>query len=154
MSELETNGYITCAACNTVNKLKEIGNQGLYNCGKCKNPLILINKENSKSSLFSILVVAGLVGVAGSIGINQINDYLKPKKINYSQLDTSWSREQVEHFDRKCKANLVSKKINWSSERIAKTCTCFTSYIVEKTDFPRWNKLSETIINNGAKECS
>lgn len=154
MSELETNGYITCASCNTINKLHEIGEQGFYHCGTCKNPLIFINKEKPKSNLLKTLVIAGMIGVAGSIGINQIKEALRPAEINYANLDTNWSRSQIVQFEAKCKASLVKDKPRWNADRIDKTCTCFTTYIVEKIDFSNRRSLDSEIITKGAKECT
>ncbi|MEK5756395.1 hypothetical protein [Acinetobacter variabilis] len=153
MSGLETNGYITCASCNTINKLHEIGEQGLYHCGTCQNPLIFINKEKPKSGFMKILVIAGLIGVAGGVGIDQIKDALKPTEINYSRIQTNWTDKQVRQFDLNCKANLAMQKKRWDAERIDKTCTCFTTYIVENTNYPLWGELDPKVVDAGTNEC-
>ncbi|MCU4614668.1 hypothetical protein [Acinetobacter lwoffii] len=153
MGQLQTNGYITCSSCNTVNKLHEIGDQGLYHCGTCQNPLIFINKEKPKSGFMKILVIAGLIGVAGGVGIDQIKDALKPTEINYSKIQTNWTDKQVRQFDLHCKANLAMQKKRWDAELIDKTCTCFTTYIVENTNYPLWGKLDPKVVDAGTNEC-
>lgn len=154
MGELQTNRYITCASCNTVNKLHQIGDQGLYHCGTCKNPLIFINKEKPKSGILKTLVIAGMIGVAGGVGVNQIQDYLRPAEINYSQLKTSWPKEQVEFFEAKCKANLAQDKTNWKSIEIDKTCTCFTTYVVENSPPPFFGQIDSDLVARGIQECN
>lgn len=153
MSEIETNGYLVCSKCNSTNRVVEIGRQGIYKCGTCGNDLLVINKEKKGSKIIPLLVISIFVGVVGGLGINQIHEKLKPTEIIYSELNTSWSDWQIEAFDRNCKAKFSQLKPNWSSEKIAKTCTCYVSYIVEKTDFPKSGKLSRVIANEGIREC-
>lgn len=153
MNEIETNGYLTCSQCNSLNRVNEIGKQGVYNCGVCKNSLLVVNKEKKNSSWVPLLAVSVFIGVAGSFGIDKIQDMLKPNEIKYSELTTSWTVQQVQHFDMKCKASLTTSKPNWSTGKIAKTCTCYVIFIVENTDFPKWGKLGEAIVNAGSKEC-
>ncbi|MCO8097740.1 hypothetical protein NI462_11235 [Acinetobacter lwoffii] len=154
MGQLQTNGYITCSSCNTVNKLHEIGEQGLYHCGTCKNPLIFINKEKPKPGLLKTLIIAGMIGIAGGVSINQIKDALRPTEINYSKIQTNWTGTQVRQFDFNCKANLALEKKKWDAERIDKTCTCFTTYVVENTKYPLWGKLDTEVVEAGIKECT
>lgn len=153
MNEIETNGYLTCSQCNSLNRVNEIGKQGVYNCGVCKNPLLVVNKEKKSNSWVPLLIVSVLIGVAGSFGIDKIQDMLKPTEISYSELNTSWTIQQIQHFNMKCKADLTRIKLNWSSEKIAKTCTCYISFIVENTDFPKWGKLNKEVLIAGDKEC-
>lgn len=153
MSEIETNGYLTCNKCNSTNRVVEIGRQGIYKCGTCRNDLLLVNKEKKGAKIISILATSVFIGVVGAFGIDQIQKRLKPSEINYSELDTNWADWQIEHFDRKCKANYSMSKPNWNTEKIAKICTCYVSYIVERTDYPRSGKLSDVIANEGIREC-
>ena len=153
MSESQTNGYLTCNKCNSLNRVNEIDQQGVYNCGSCKNPIMVVNKEKKSSTWMPLLVISVLVGAAGGFGIDKIQDMLKPTDISYSELNTTWTEQQIRHFEMKCKANYSTNKPNWSPEKIAKTCTCYVSFIVENTFFPKWGKLSESVVNVGIKEC-
>lgn len=153
MSEIETNGYLICSKCNSTNRVVEIGRQGIYKCGTCRNDLLVINKEKKGSKIIPLLVASIFIGVVGGFGIDQVQEKLKPSEIIYSELSTSWADWQIEAFDRKCKASYAQSKPNWSSEKIAKTCTCYVSYIVEQTDYPKYGRLSEAIVNEGVKEC-
>lgn len=153
MSEIETNGYLICSKCNSTNKLIEIGRQGVYKCGTCRNDLLMVNKEEKGSKIISFLVVSVFIGVAGGVSINKIQDRLKPSEIVYSKLNTNWENWQIEAFNRNCKANYSQMKSNWSSEKIAKKCTCLVTYIVERTDFPKLGRLSDIVINESNKEC-
>ncbi|TCH63254.1 hypothetical protein [Acinetobacter sp. ANC 4862] len=153
MSEIETNGYLTCSKCNSTNRVIEIGRQGIYKCGTCRNDLLVINKEQKDSKIISILTASVFIGVVGAFGIDQIQERLKSSNISYTELNTNWSDWQIEVFDRNCKANYSKLKSNWSSEKIAKTCTCFVTYIVERTDYPRTGKLSDVIVNESYREC-
>ncbi|WP_312159054.1 hypothetical protein [Acinetobacter sp.] len=153
MNEIETNGYLICSKCNSTNRVVEIGRQGVYKCGTCRNDLLVINKEKKGSKIIPLLVISIFVGVVGGFGIDQVQEKLKPTEIIYSELNTSWSDWQIEAFDRSCKAKYSQLKPNWSSEKIAKICTCYVSYIVEKTDYPRSGKLSNVIANEGIREC-
>lgn len=107
MSELEINGYLICSKCNSTNRVVEIGRQGVYKCGTCRNDLLVINKEKKGSKVIPLNC-----------------------KANYSQLEK-----------------------NWSSEKIAKICTCLVTYIVERTDYPKWGRLRDAIVNESNKEC-
>lgn len=153
MSEIETNGYLICSKCNSTNRVIEIGRQGVYKCGTCRNDLLVINKEKKGSKIIPLLVISIFVGVVGGFGIDQIQEKLKPTEITYSELNTNWSDWQIEAFDRNCKAKYSQSKPNWSSEKIAKMCTCYVSYIVEKTNYPKLGILSEAVVNEGEKEC-
>ncbi|MEG0131117.1 MAG: hypothetical protein RR677_06500 [Acinetobacter sp.] len=153
MSEIETNGYLTCSQCNSLNRVKEIGQQGIYKCGTCKRSLLVVNKEKKEHRWVRLLVISFFIGGVGSLGIDKIQEILKPTEISYSVLNTSWTTEQEKHFDLKCKAFLTTRKPNWSSEKIAKTCTCYVSFIAENTEFPVWGKLSEAAVSAGSKEC-
>ena len=153
MSEIETNGYLICSKCNSTNRVVEIGRQGVYKCGTCRNDLLVINKEKKGSKIIPLLVASIFIGVLGGFGIDQVQEKLKPSEINYSELSTSWEDWQIEAFDRYCKANYSQFKPNWSSEKISKICTCYVSYIVEKTDYPKSGRLSEAVANEGEKEC-
>nr|MBP8206697.1 hypothetical protein [Acinetobacter sp.] len=153
MSDLDTNGYLICSKCNSTNRVKEIDRQGIYKCGTCRYDLLVIQKEKKGTKLLPFLVISIFVGGLGGFGIDQIKEKLKPMEIPYSDLNTSWDTWQIEVFDRNCKANYAQYKPNWSSEKIAKTCTCFVSYIVERTDYPKWGELRESLAYEGEKEC-
>ena len=153
MSEIETNGYLICSKCNSTNRVVEIGRQGVYKCGTCRNDLLVINKEKKGSKIIPLLVASIFIGVVGGFGIDQIQEKLKPSEIIYSELSTSWADWQIEAFDRNCKANYSKFKSNWSSEKIAKICTCYVSYIVENTDYPKSGRISKAIASEGEKEC-
>lgn len=153
MNEIETNGYLICSKCNSKNRVVEIGRQGIYTCGTCRNDLLIVNKEKKGSKITNLLIASVFVGVVGGLGIDKIQERFKPSEINYSELNTNWTDLQIEHFDRKCKANYSMSKPNWSTEKIAKICTCYVSYIVERTDYPRSGKLSNVIANEGIREC-
>ncbi|NNG81048.1 hypothetical protein [Acinetobacter sp. ANC 5378] len=153
MSEIETNGYLICNKCNSANRVVEIGRQGIYKCGTCRNDILVINKEKKGSKLIPLLVASVFIGAVGVFGIDQIQEKLKSPEIRYSELNTSWSDWQIAVFDRNCKANYSQLKPNWSSEKIAKTCTCFVGYIVERTDYPKSGRLSDVIVNESNKEC-
>jgi len=153
MNEIETNGYLICSKCNSKNRVVEIGRQGIFTCGTCKNDLLVVNKEKKGSKITSFLVISIFIGVVGGFGIDQIQEKLKPSEIIYSELSTNWSDWQIEAFDRNCKANYSQLKQNWSSEKIAKKCTCFVRYIVERTDYPKSGRLSDAIVNESNKEC-
>ena len=153
MEELQTNGYLTCTKCNALNRIVEIGKQGIYTCGTCQNNLLVINKEKKGVKIDHFLIASIFIGVVGGLGIDQLQEGLKPLEINYSKLDTNWTNIQIEHFDRKCKAEYSMSKPNWSTEKIAKLCTCYVSYIVERTDYPRLGILSKTIATEGIREC-
>ena len=153
MNEIETNGYLICSKCNSTNRVVEIGRQGVYKCGTCRNDLLVINKEKKGSKIIPLLVASIFIGVVGGFGIDQIQEKLKPSEIIYSELSTSWADWQIEAFDRNCKANYSQFKPNWSSEKIAKICTCYVSYIVEKTDYPKSGRISKAVVSEGEKEC-
>lgn len=153
LDELEVNGYLTCVKCNAVNRVREIGQQGVYNCGECKQPLIVINKEKKEFSWGKFLVISFFVGIAGNLSYDKIKEELAPRKAIYTKLETTWSKQQVEHFELKCKANFSKVKMNWSIEKIEKTCTCLTTYIVERSDYPLYGKFNVNLIESGAKEC-
>lgn len=153
MSDLETNGYLTCTQCNALNRVKDIGDQGVYKCGTCKYTIMVVNKEKKSGGLGTLIAISVFIGIAGGFGIDKIQEVLKPTEINYSKLQTTWIESQTQHFDMKCKAGFTRSKPNWSAEKIAKTCTCYVSFIVENTDFPRWGKLSEAVLRAGDKEC-
>ena len=153
MSEIETNGYLICSKCNSTNRVAEIGRQGVYKCGTCRNDLLVINKEKKGSKIIPLLVASIFIGVLGGFGIDQIQEKLKPSEITYSELSTSWEDWQIEVFDRNCKANYSQLKQNWSSEKIAKICTCLVTYIVERTDYPKSGMLHDAIVNESNKEC-
>ena len=153
MSEIETNGYLICSKCSSTNRVVKIGRQGIYKCRTCRNDLLLVNKEKKGVKITNLLIASVFIGVVGGFGIDQIQDKLKPTEIIYSELKTSWSDWQIEAFDRNCKAKYSQLKPNWSSEKIAKTCTCYVSYIVEKTDYPSSGKLSNVMADEGIREC-
>ena len=153
MSEIETNGYLICSKCNSTNRVAEIGRQGVYKCGNCRNDLLFINKEKKGSKIIPLLVASIFIGVLGGFGIDQIQEKLKPSEITYSELSTSWEDWQIEAFDRNCKANYSQLKQNWSSEKIAKICTCLVTYIVERTDYPKSGRFRDPIVNESNKEC-
>ena len=153
MAELQTNGYLTCNKCSTLNRVVEIGKEGIYICGTCKNSLLVINKEKKGLKITNILIASVFVGVIGGVGIHQLQETLKPSEINYSKLDTDWTDKQIEHFDRKCKASFSMNKPNWSPDKIAKSCTCYVSYIVERSDYQRLGTLNDIIVNDGVREC-
>ncbi|WP_353143971.1 hypothetical protein [Acinetobacter pragensis] len=153
MTEVDTNGYLRCSKCNSANRVVEIGRQGVYKCGTCKNDLLVISKEKKGSKIIPLLVISIFVGVAGGFGIDQIQEKLKPSEIIYSELSTNWSDWQIEAFDRNCKANYSQLKQNWPSEKIAKICTCLVTYIVERTEYPKSGRLSDVILNESNKEC-
>ena len=153
MSEIETNGYLICSKCNSTNRVVEIGRQGVYKCGTCRNDLLVINKEKKGSKIIPLLVASIFIGVLGGFGIDQVQEKLKPSEITYSELSTSWKGWQIEAFDRNCKANYSQLKQNWSSEKIAKICTCLVTYIVERTDYPKSGRLRDAIVNESNKEC-
>ena len=153
MNEIETNGYLICSKCNSTNRVVEIGRQGIYKCGTCRTDLLVVNKEKRGSKILPFLAISIFVGMVGGFGIDQIQEKLKPREIIYSELKTSWSDWQIEVFDRSCKAKYSQLKPNWSSEKISRTCTCYVSYIVEKTDYPRSGKLSNVIMAEGIREC-
>ena len=153
MNEIETNGYLICSKCNSTNRVVEIGRQGVYKCGTCRNDLLVINKEKKGSKIIPLLVASIFIGVIGGVSIDQIQEKLKPSEIIYSELSTSWADWQIEAFDRNCKANYSQFKPNWSSEKIAKICTCYVSYIVEKTDYPKSGRISKAVVSEGEKEC-
>jgi hypothetical protein len=44
-------------------------------------------------------------------------------------------------------------KPNWSPDKIAKSCTCYVSYIVERSDYQRLGTLNDIIVNDGVREC-
>lgn len=134
--------------------MAEIGKQGIYTCGTCRNDLLIVNKEKKGDKLTNFLITAVFAGIVGGFGIDQLQEKLKPSEINYSTLNTTWNNIQVEHFDRKCKANYSMSKPNWSAEKIARICTCYVSYIVERTDYPRSGQLSNIIATEGIRECS
>lgn len=153
MSELETNGYLICSKCNSTNRVVEISRQGVYKCGTCRNDLLVINREKKGSKVIPLLVASIFIGVLGGFGIDQIQEKLKPSEITYSELSTSWEDWQIEAFDRNCKANYSQLEKNWSSEKITKICTCLVTYIVERTDYPKWGRLRDAIVNESNKEC-
>lgn len=153
MSEIETNGYLICSKCNSTNRVVEIGRQGVYKCGTCRNDLLVINREKKGSKVIPLLVASIFIGVLGGFGIDQIQEKLKPSEITYSELSTSWEDWQIEAFDRNCKANYSQLEKNWSSEKIAKICTCLVTYIVERTDYPKSGRLRDAIVNESNKEC-
>lgn len=153
MGELQTNGYLTCTKCNALNRVAEIGKQGIYTCGTCQNNLLIVNKEKKGTKITKLLIASFFVVIVGSFGIDQLQERIKPSEINYSKLNTNWTDIQIEHFDRKCKAEYSMNKSNWSSEKIAKLCTCYVSYIVERTDYPRSGILSNIIATEGFREC-
>ena len=153
MSEIETNGYLTCSQCNSTNRVIEIGRQGVYKCGTCRHDLLVINKEKQDSKIIPLLVASIFIGGIGGFGIDKIQEMLNPAEIHYYKLQTTWTESQVKHFDMKCKASLTTTKLNWSTDKIAKTCTCYVSFIAENTDFPRLRKLSDATVSDGIKEC-
>lgn len=142
-----------CSKCNSTNRVVEIGRQGVYKCGTCRNDLLVINREKKGFKVIPLLVASIFIGVLGGFSIDQIQEKLKPSEITYSELSTSWEDWQIEAFDRNCKANYSQLEKNWSSEKIAKICTCLVTYIVERTDYPKWGRLRDAIVNESNKEC-
>lgn len=153
MNEIQISGYLICGKCNSTNRVMEIGREGVYKCGTCGHNLLVINKEKKGSKIIPLFVASIFLGGIGGVGIHQIHEKLKPSEIIYSELNTSWSAWQVEVFDRHCKANYSQFKPNWSSEKIAKICTCYVTHIVEKIDYPKSGRLSEAVVSESEKEC-
>ena len=74
MSEIETNGYLICSKCNSTNRVIEIGRQGVYKCGICRNDLLVINKEKKSSKIIPLLVATIFIGEVGRFGIDHTQE--------------------------------------------------------------------------------
>ncbi|MCH7311340.1 hypothetical protein [Acinetobacter sp. ANC 4805] len=153
MNDFETNGYLTCTECSSLNRVKNLSDQGIYKCGTCKSTIMIVSKEKKSGGWGAIVVISISIGITGYLGVDKIHEMLKLEEISYSKLKTTWTEAQIQHFDMKCKASFTTSKPNWSAEKIAKTCTCYVSFIVENTDFPIWGKLSDGIVSTGDKKC-
>ncbi|WP_411688349.1 hypothetical protein [Acinetobacter indicus] len=98
MGELQTNGYITCASCNTVNKLHQIGDQGLYHCGLSTIAFLI---GGALMTGVGIVLVIALIAVAFAINYfssNELQDWIRQgyfgkKKANWS-LSTELKKQE------------------------------------------------------------
>ena len=109
----------------------KVDKSGEYQCPKCKEHLLTIASESQLKKL-PFIVACLVIGTFGVFGYERFENNKIQDNHYFNQSKTKWTSSQISQLELKCRATFAQDNLNWSSEKVYKSCSCIVEKITSK----------------------